>query len=322
MEVFRKDNDFSMANIYNWASDISNNLYHHRGNIVIDASFTVNGPVLIEECCDMAEYYHMTGAISDICLNEISKQLNIHIERLSVISIHNNEEVKLKPKEFLIDLTQPKYDKILKPEKIYQHCVIIQDSIQENIYHECFNKKLFNKRDNIFIFDNIITNEKCDHIIETMETYFKRNDYMIEKWENTTNTNCIYKYYINELDSMIFNIIDKIVKKMNNYNIICNGDSGYCYRKIFGPTKIHIDGIYVEKNKEYIPNKQIRNMALIICLNEDYECGEFYFPYQDKKIKLKKGNVLLFPPYWTHPHMTYPLLNNTYRYSINTWLYE
>ena len=62
-------------------------------------------------------------------------------------------------------------------------------------------------------------------------------------------------------------------------------------------------------------------MSNIISLNDDYEGGEFYFSKQDYKIKLKKGDILCFPPYHTHPHMYTPI-NNTYRYTINTWLYQ
>lgn len=62
--------------------------------------------------------------------------------------------------------------------------------------------------------------------------------------------------------------------------------------------------------------------SLVIGLNDDYDGGEFYFPNQKFKHKLKKGEIILFPPYWTHPHFTFPLLNRTYRYTINTWLLE
>lgn len=257
-------------------------------------------------------------------LQKISKQLNIHLERLKVISIHHNEEVNLKSNEFLIDLTKNTYEKILKPEKKYEHCAIIQDSIQDDIvkHVETINKKLTNKTDNIFIFHDIITYEQCDHIIETMEKSFKK-EYKIEKWEINRNVNCVYNEDIEELDSMVYEIINIFIQKLHDmFDIVSQGDSGYCYRKIFGPTRLHSDGLFVEKDKQYIPMKKIRNISVIICLNEDYEGGEFYFPKQDRKIKLKKGNIIAFPPYWTHPHMTYPLLNNTYRYTINTWLYE
>ena len=36
----------------------------------------------------------------------------------------------------------------------------------------------------------------------------------------------------------------------------------------------------------------------------------------------KKGQIILFPPYWTHPHFTAELKNRTYRYTINSWLHE
>jgi len=63
-------------------------------------------------------------------------------------------------------------------------------------------------------------------------------------------------------------------------------------------------------------------MSIIIALNDDYEGGEFYFPIQDFRIKLKKGQIIVFPPYWTHYHMVDSPINETYRYTLNTWLYE
>jgi hypothetical protein len=258
-------------------------------------------------------------------LQELSRQLNIHVERLSLISTHHNECVNLKPNEFLIDLTKTSYEKILKPENKYEHCAILKDSIQDHIdiHSKILEDNLNKKTDNIFIFDDIINKEECDHVITTMESYFVKKEYQIEKWESNRNVNCIYVNNIKEIDDMVFHIINKVVKKLHiMYDIKCNGDSGYCYRKIYGPTRLHQDGIFVEKDKQYVPMKKIRNMSIIICLNENYEGGEFYFPKQDRKIKLKKGNIIAFPPYWTHTHMTYPLLNNTYRYTINTWLYE
>jgi predicted 2-oxoglutarate/Fe(II)-dependent dioxygenase YbiX len=54
-------------------------------------------------------------------------------------------------------------------------------------------------------------------------------------------------------------------------------------------------------------------------LNDDYEGGQFIFPYYDITVKLKKGSVLIFPPFWTHEHSTNELENNTFRYTITTW---
>jgi hypothetical protein len=69
--------------------------------------------------------------------------------------------------------------------------------------------------------------------------------------------------------------------------------------------------------------RDVRKISVIIALNGDYEGGEFYFPSQGiDKIKLKKGQAILFPPYWTHPHGVNKPENNTFRYTINTWLLE
>jgi predicted 2-oxoglutarate/Fe(II)-dependent dioxygenase YbiX len=65
---------------------------------------------------------------------------------------------------------------------------------------------------------------------------------------------------------------------------------------------------------------RFREMSMIAAINDDYDGGEICFPDQNFEIKLKKGQVLLFPPYWTHPHRTNKPKNGTFRYTITTWL--
>jgi hypothetical protein len=186
-------------------------------------------------------------------------------------------------------------------------------------------------QNNIFIIENneLITNDLCNELINYINT---TNNFSIEKWDVNRNVNCKY-ININDIketeikdkfDNSIYKIINYLINYLNNeYNLICSGDSGYCLRKIHGPTRLHKDGINIEPiDNRYIPIKKIRNMSIIIALNDDYDGGEFYFPIQDFKIKLKKGQIIIFPPYWTHPHMVYTPLNGTSRYTINTWLFE
>jgi hypothetical protein len=183
----------------------------------------------------------------------------------------------------------------------------------------------------IFVFENkdLLNDELCNEFINYINT---TNEYKIEKWEPNQNVNC--KYVViseindNEIrkkyDDNIYKIINYVINLLSkDYGIICSGDSGYTLRKIHGPTKLHKDGINIQPiDNRYLPIKKIRNMSVIICLNDDYEGSELYFPIQDFKIKLKKGQIIAFPPYWTHQHMAFEPLNETYRYTINTWLYE
>ena len=184
---------------------------------------------------------------------------------------------------------------------------------------------------NILIIENneLMSNELCDEFVNYIDS---TSDYKIEQWGVKQNVNCKYiditdikeKDIKAKFDNDIYKIINYIINVLyKDYNIYCSGDSGYCLRKIDGPTRLHKDGISVDIiDDRYIPIKKIRNMSIIIALNDDYEGGEFYFPIQDFKIKLKKGQIIAFPPYWTHPHMVESPTNETYRYTINTWLYE
>lgn len=210
---------------------------------------------------------------------------------------------------------------------------IIEDVINQKELLDIEKKQLtkYKPSNGIFILENneLITNKLCDELIN----YINETDNShIEKWTNQTNVNCKYinitdiknEEIKNSFDSQLFKLVGWIIKHLNQeYDIICSGDSGYCLRKIYGSTKLHKDGINIKSiDNRYLPVRKIRNMSVIICLNDDYDGGEFYFPFQDYKIKLKKGQIIAFPPYWTHPHMVSEPINNTYRYTINTWLYE
>lgn len=184
---------------------------------------------------------------------------------------------------------------------------------------------------NIFIFENteLINDQFCNELINYINS---TTEFGIEKWGINTNVNCKYISISDikdhsiktDFDEKIYKIINSIIVDLKNkYEITCTGDSGYCLRKIDGETRLHSDGIIIQPiENRYMSIKKIRKMSIIIALNSEYEGGEFYFPVQDFKIKLKRGQIIAFPPYWTHPHTVSSPINNTYRYTINTWLYE
>ena len=82
---------------------------------------------------------------------------------------------------------------------------------------------------------------------------------------------------------------------------------------------------HVINNKTYVPIDKVRTLSTILILNDDYEGCFFEFPSQNISLSLKKGQLISFPPYWTtHPHKVTEPLNflDSYRYTINTWLYD
>ena len=146
---------------------------------------------------------------------------------------------------------------------------------------------------------------------------------------STNNLNCIKKEKITCINEYIndkMQLINNLLIQLNSlFSVEYN--SGYTLRKICGKTRLHVDNIdkVYNSNISYINGdrigdyKMIRNCSIIFALNDNYDGGTLRFPYHDISIKLKKGSVILFPPYWTHPHESDELENDTFRYTINTW---
>ena len=230
-----------------------------------------------------------------------------------------------------IDLSYKSKIKYIIVQDICKSNKIINNPKQLFENYETVNER----KNNIFTLndENIINDDDCDFFIKLLNTYIENKEYNIEKWGNGSNVNCLFMHVENiknvevkkKVDNKIFQIVNKVINYLyKEYDIVCKGDSGYCLRKIYGCTREHKDGVLSKTNdkSKSVYKNQIRNMSIIIALNSDYENGEFYFPMQNFKIKLKKGEIIVFPPYWTHPHFVREPTNNTYRYTINTWLYE
>jgi len=59
-------------------------------------------------------------------------------------------------------------------------------------------------------------------------------------------------------------------------------------------------------------------LSILSVLNDDYEGGEFGFFDKKLKIKVNKGDVVMFPSTFMYPHQILPVTKGT-RYSIITW---
>jgi hypothetical protein len=176
-----------------------------------------------------------------------------------------------------------------------------------------------NRPDNqIFVYDNIISDQNCDIIVK-----YINDQKLIEEKENWLETN-VKAEMVSHKQKLSSNLIDFVadtISEVSNdmmlkYGIVIHGYEYFTLRKIYGPTVYHEDGNFGLNYKM----GGSRVLAIIIALNGDYDGGELVFPCQNFTIKLKKGQCVLFPPYWTHPHYTNNLKNGTYRYTINTWL--
>jgi hypothetical protein len=184
----------------------------------------------------------------------------------------------------------------------------------------------------IYVLDDVISDELC----ETIRTIIDNTYGYMEEYADNSNVQakCVRicdfenKKFGDIIDNEIYKVVSNISEQIlqSNHNITSIGsDSGYQLRKIYGATRKHCDSVFpgvVPKDSKYIDVHAVRKLSLIIALNDDYEGGEFCFPNHDVNVKLKKRQAIFFPPYWTHPHMVNKPENNTFRYTINTWITE
>ena len=194
---------------------------------------------------------------------------------------------------------------------------------------------------NIFLKDSFISDEDCDFIRNFIDESNKNNNLNQEKWGTVSNVQSFYIYFedyfqdINncemkvKIENIIYNKMVLFQKELKEkYNIHTKGDSGYRLRKIYGPTRFHYDSVICPNiidtinSQRYIQINKIRALSVILILNNDYEGCLFEFPRQNISLSLKKGQLIAFPPYWTHPHKVTEPLNGSYRYTMNTWLYD
>jgi len=67
------------------------------------------------------------------------------------------------------------------------------------------------------------------------------------------------------------------------------------------------------------PDDGIPTVSFVGVLNDDYKGGDFIM-FEDTKIELKQGDVLLFPSTFLYPHKVTEVTEGT-RYSFVTWVY-
>lgn len=193
----------------------------------------------------------------------------------------------------------------------------------------CDKMSIHEIKDSIYIIKDLFIPDpgKCDEIVtfikenKPLHQYIEVNPYknnvecsFIRINDNNTNE------YLSTLDEYIKNKVGEIIKLIVSENPFFPRnvfDNGYDLRQIHGGTVVHIDGILDNSNA-----KKPRLLSIIINLNDEYEGGEFHFPKQDVKIRLKKGEAICFPPYWTHPHEVSSVSFGEYRYTINTWILQ
>ncbi|NBP13525.1 2OG-Fe(II) oxygenase [bacterium] len=180
-----------------------------------------------------------------------------------------------------------------------------------------FNENVSLNKD-IVVFKNFLTQEELKTLNKNFLTV---NDWAgIESQDENLVDETTKMHYIEDknIDSLLFNITNKIIKTYSviypETSLLIRSDQGYRYNHYKNDEGYfyHID---CSSKKEFYRQRLI---SCVIQLNSDYEGGLLAFPYQNFSIKLKAGDVIMFPSIHTHPHKVLPVTKGE-RKNVVTW---
>lgn len=124
------------------------------------------------------------------------------------------------------------------------------------------------------------------------------NEYIMKKvWES------IFKY-VNELNFSWWN-------SWNGFSAIRY--NRYLENKLMANHCDHIQDLFDGERKG------IPTLTCIGMLNDGYEGGDFIM-FDNDKIELKKGSIMIFPSIFLYPHRVEPVIKGV-RYSFVTWVW-
>lgn len=188
-----------------------------------------------------------------------------------------------------------------------------------------------NLKDYVKIYDDFLDLKTCKKIVKQLK---KLNDWETHRFYQSNSGQ--YVSYEKELavtmgssieetqiinQKMWFTIEQYIVKDFGYMKEWFGGWNGYQhvrYNRYSVDTrmKLHCDHIHsmFDGNKKGIPT-----LSILGSLNDDYEGGELIF-WEQEKIELKAGQIMVFPSNFMYPHKVTEVTKGT-RYSFVSWVW-
>lgn len=186
-----------------------------------------------------------------------------------------------------------------------------------------------NVKDYMKIYDDFLDVDFCKSIVSELESnswekhtfyragsqdYISFDDDLSVSYTNSENGQTVHK----KIWSAIEQYILKDFKSYFDWFSSWNGYTQVRFNKYEVGTKmkIHCDHIHSMFDGQ---RKGIPILSVLGALNDDYEGGDLIF-WGDEKIKLKAGQIMLFPSNFMYPHTVTTVTKGT-RYSYVSWVW-
>jgi hypothetical protein len=187
-----------------------------------------------------------------------------------------------------------------------------------------------NLEDYIKIYNNFISKEICNQTVKELNLIDKKSWQEHSFYNRKTkkhvsisgNKELSVSYGLNistnkVIMDLIWKALFEYIKKLNFHWF--DGWQGYSHVRFNKYSKSkkmaeHCDHIAHIFDGE---RKGIPTLSVLGILNDEYKGGEFIM-FKDKEIKLKAGDILIFPSIFLYPHKVEPVVKGT-RYSFISW---
>ena len=182
-----------------------------------------------------------------------------------------------------------------------------------------------NRTDFIAVYDDVYTEDQCKELISYIDK-LEDNSILINEAEKTDGNiehftlNMAHEYDLPAWSWVCANINDNMQKCVNHY---------LKEFKPLGNNRFLINDFKIKKIPEgcgfhnwHFEDNNIQNanryFVIQIYLNEEFEGGETEYLYFNKRIKPKRGRLIIFPCAFTHTHRGNPPIGGT-KYIASTW---
>lgn len=183
----------------------------------------------------------------------------------------------------------------------------------------------------ILLFERLLDFSLCNHIIQVADCCkFQTAGIELAKVETQVRSNELL--YLGEANSLLQSTNQLLLNRIyliqealyQNYRVkfsqietcsILRYRPGQFYKR-------HIDNLLLASRRDEAAKGVLtRDVSIVGYLNDDFAGGETFFDRQNLKFKPQKGSVIVFPPYYTHPHQSLAVTQGC-KYAFTSWLFH
>jgi len=181
--------------------------------------------------------------------------------------------------------------------------------------------------DYVKVYEGHFPEDLCKAAIKEFEKiHWEKHQFYVSttnqfvSYDNELSISQDYIFKKDEINSLIWKAIERyILKDFASFDKWFNGWEGHTDVRFnrYDPTtkmKIHCDHIQSMFDGQ---RRGIPTLTVLGLFNDDFEGGEFLM-FEDQKIDLKAGSVMVFPSNFLYPHEVKPVTSGV-RYSCVSW---